>query len=71
MTGEEFEKLMKANGYNQTTLALRWDVVRQTIGNCCKAETVAPLYADAIKALAFEKHAKEIFEIVKQFNDSK
>lgn len=69
MTGKEFEKLMKDNGYNQTSLGERWGVVRQTIGNCCKAEKVDPLYADAIKAIAFEKQASKLIDIVSLFNE--
>ncbi|MBL4704677.1 MAG: hypothetical protein JKY54_09155 [Flavobacteriales bacterium] len=67
MTGKEFEKLMKDNGYTQTSLGERWGLVRQTIGNCCKAEKVDPLYADAIKALAFEKQAAEFLKVVQFF----
>ncbi|MCG7550963.1 hypothetical protein [Pseudoalteromonas sp. Of7M-16] len=69
MTGKEFEKLMKDNGYNQTSLGERWGVVRQTIGNCCKAEKVDPLYVDAIKAIAFEKQASKLIDIVSLFNE--
>ncbi|TMP20640.1 hypothetical protein [Pseudoalteromonas ruthenica] len=69
MTGKEFEQLMKDNGYNQTSLGERWGVVRQTIGNCCKADTVDPLYADAIKAIAFEKQAAQLMSVVSLFND--
>ncbi|MEY8199898.1 MAG: hypothetical protein RPS47_11710 [Colwellia sp.] len=68
MTGKEFEQVMKANGYNQTTLASRWGVVRQTVGNCCKADKVEPLYADAIKSIAFEKQAEQLLCVVKLFN---
>jgi DNA-binding XRE family transcriptional regulator len=68
MTGSEFEKLMKDHGYNQTTLAVRWGVVRQTIGSCCKSEAVDPLYADAIKAIAFEQQAAKLMDIVSLFN---
>jgi len=67
MTGKEFEKLMRDNGYTQTSLAERWGLVRQTIGNCCKAEKVDPLYADAIKVLAFEKQAAEFLKVVQFF----
>ena len=67
MTDKEFNKIMKSNGYNQTTLAARWGVVRQTIGNCCKAKKVNPLYADAIKAIAFEKQADQLNNIIKLF----
>lgn len=70
MIGSEFEKLMKDNGYNQTTLAVRWEVVRQTIGSCCKAEKVDPLYADAIKAIAFEKQATQLMSVVNLFNSN-
>lgn len=67
MTGKEFEKLMRDNGYTQTSLAERWGLVRQTIRNCCKAEKVDPLYADAIKVLAFEKQAAEFLKVVQFF----
>lgn len=70
MTGLEFDRLMKDNGYNQTTLAVRWGVVRQTIGSCCKAERVEPLYADAIKVIAFEKQAAQLMNVVKLFNNN-
>jgi DNA-binding XRE family transcriptional regulator len=69
MTGSEFEKIMKENGFSQTTLGQRWGVVRQTIANHCKAEKVDPVYADAIKALAFERQAAKLLDIVKIFND--
>lgn len=68
MTGNDFEKLMKLCGYSQTSLGKRWGVVRQTIGSCCKAETVDPLYADAIKTLAYEKQALDLIEIVSLIN---
>ena len=69
MTGLEFNKLMKDNGYSQTTLAARWGVVRQTVGNCCKAEQVDPLYAEAIRALAFEKQAIQLINVIKLFSN--
>lgn len=68
MTGQDFKQLMTANGFNQATLAARWGVVRQTIGNICKSEKVDPLYADAIKAIAFEKQAAELMGVVRLFN---
>jgi len=68
MTGKEFERLMKQQGYSQTSLAERWGLVRQTIGNICKSDTVEPLYADAILAIAFEKQASELMSIVNLFN---
>ncbi|PCI58867.1 MAG: hypothetical protein COB35_12680 [Gammaproteobacteria bacterium] len=71
MTGSEFETLMKDNGYNQTTLAVRWSVVRQTIASCCKTDAVDPLYADAIKAIAFEKQATQLMSIVNLFNNKR
>ena len=69
MTGSEFETLMRELGYNQTSLGNRWNVVRQTIAGCCKAEKVDPLYADAIKTLAYENQAKKLINIVKLIND--
>ncbi|GAA5141257.1 hypothetical protein [Thalassotalea piscium] len=70
MKGSEFYKLMKDNGYNQTTLAVRWGVVRQTIASMCKAEKVDPLYTDAIKAIAFEKQATQLMSVVNLFNSN-
>jgi DNA-binding XRE family transcriptional regulator len=69
MTGQEFKQLMTTNGFNQGTLAERWGVVRQTVGNICKSETVDPLYVDAIKAIAFEKQAAQLMAVVKLFNN--
>ncbi len=54
MKGSDFKQLMTDNGYSQTNLTEWWGVVRQTI---CKPEKVDPLYADAIKAIAFEKQS--------------
>ncbi len=68
MTGNEFEKIMKDNGYTQTSLGERWGVVRQTIANCCKSESVDPIYADAIKVIAYEKQATRLVDIVNIFN---
>lgn len=70
MTGLEFKQLMIDNGYSQALLADRWGVVRQTIGSICKAEKVDPLYADAIKAIAFEKQATQLINIVNLFNNN-
>lgn len=70
MTGKEFDQLMKDAGYNQTTLAMRWKLARQTIGNYCKSEEVEPFIADAIKALIYEKQAAEISRVVKLFNNN-
>lgn len=70
MTGNDFKQLMTDNGYSQTSLAERWGVVRQTIGTICKSEKVDPLYADAIKAIAFEKQAAKLVDIVNLFNDN-
>lgn len=69
MNGEIFNNLMTDNGYNQTTLAVRWSVTRQTIAKCCKSDVVDPLYADAVKAIAFEKQASKLVDIVNLFND--
>jgi DNA-binding XRE family transcriptional regulator len=68
MTGSDFEKIMKENGFTQTTLGARWGVVRQTIASVCKSEKVDPVYADAIKAIAFEKQAAKLIDIVSIFN---
>lgn len=70
MTGNDFKKLMTDNGYTQTSLAERWGVVRQTIGTISKAKKVDPLYADAIKAIAFEKQAAELMNVVSLFNNN-
>lgn len=70
MTGEDFKKLMIDNGYSQTSLAERWGLVRQTIGTICKSEMVDPLYADAIKAIAFEKQAVKLKSIVNYFDEN-
>ena len=62
MTGREFEQLMKANGYNQSSLAKQLGLVRQTIANCCKAEKVELIYAYAIKAVVYEKQAPQLLK---------
>ena len=71
MTGNEFESLMKDNGYSQTTLGARWGVVRQTIASICKAESVDPIYADAIKTIAYEKQADVLLQTITLFNTEK
>jgi DNA-binding XRE family transcriptional regulator len=70
MTGNDFKQLMTDNGYSQKTLSERWGVVRQTIASICKSEEVEPLYADAIKAIAFERQAAKLASIVSLFNEN-
>lgn len=67
MTGEQFNQIMTGHGYKQTTLADRWGVTRQTIAKQCKADVVDALYADAIKAIAFEKQASKITNVINLF----
>lgn len=71
MTGQEFSNLMKENGYNNTSLAERWGMTRQAIGNFCKAEKVSPVYVDAIKAIAYEKQASQLAGVIELFNQPK
>lgn len=68
MTGDNFEKLMKSCGYSQTSLGKRWNITRQTVASCCKSEVVDPLYADAIKTLAYERQAVDLIEIASLIN---
>lgn len=68
MTGEQFNQIMIDNGYKQMALAERWGVARQTIAKQCKADVVDPLYADAIKAIAFEKQAAKITNVISFFD---
>lgn len=68
MNGEKFNQLMTMNGYKQTTLAERWGVTRQTIAKQCKADIVDPLYADAIKAIAFEAQAATLKNVINLFD---
>lgn len=68
MTGQQFNELMTANGYTQTTLAARWGVTRQTVAKHCKTDIVDPLYADAIKAIAFQKQAATLQNVINLFN---
>lgn len=68
MTGQQFNQIMIDNGYTQTTLATRWGVTRQTVAKQCKSDIVDPLYADAIKAIAFEKQAAKIANVIRFFD---
>lgn len=59
---------MKQVGFNRTTLAEHWGMTRQTIGSYCKAAKVDTVYAEAIKAVAYEEKMSELADIVKITN---
>lgn len=68
MTGHQFNQIMTEHGYKQAALADRWGVTRQTVAKQCKADVVDALYADAIKAIAFEKQAAKLTQVINLFD---
>lgn len=64
MTQGEFEKLMLMTDMTFTKLSERWGISRQTISRLCKGDTVPPIYADAIKSIAYEMEIEKLLFIL-------
>jgi hypothetical protein len=60
MTGTEFATLLESLGLTKTALAAYWKVSRHTVGRLCAAETVEPIYADALRYRAVKERVEEI-----------
>lgn len=69
MNQDEFEKLMLMTDMSFTKLSERWGISRQTISKSCKGDRVPPIYADAIKSIAYEMQVEKLLFIMSQVSN--